>query len=192
MAQAKSPIYVVPFKRRKEGKTIFRKRLALLESGKPRLVVRKTNRNMIVQIIAFMPEGDRTLVAVNSKKLKEYGWIPKRNMPTSYLAGFLAGKMAKAKGISEVVLDIGRHTPSFQSIVFAAMKGAIDAGMNSKLGMELSEERIKGVHIAEYAKLIKDDKEKYSKQFSEYVKNKVEPEKLPELFEKVKAKISES
>jgi large subunit ribosomal protein L18 len=192
MARAKSPIYVVPFKRRREGKTIFKKRLALLESRKPRLVVRKTNRNMIVQIIAFMPEGDRTLVAVNSKKLKEYGWVPKRNMPTSYLSGFLAGKMARAKGITGVVLDIGRHTPSFQSIVFAALKGAIDAGMDSKLGMELSEERIKGVHIAEYAKLIKEDKEKYSRQFSEYVKNKVEPEKLPELFEKVKAKISES
>jgi large subunit ribosomal protein L18 len=191
MPKAKSPIYVVPFRRKREGRTIYGRRLALLQSRKPRLVVRKTSRGLVLQMVSFMPEGDRTMVAVNTKKLREYGWMPKSNMPTAYLAGLLIGKMAKGKGISGAVLDIGRHTPSRQSIVFAAMKGAIDAGIEANLGMEIDESRLTGAHIAEYAKLIKGDKAKYERQFSKYINAKVDPERLPELFGKVKAKIME-
>jgi large subunit ribosomal protein L18 len=191
MPKAKSPIYEVPFRRKREGRTVYARRLALLQSRKPRLVVRKTGRGLILQLVSFMPEGDRTIVAVNTRKLRSYGWVPKSNMPTAYLAGLLIGKLAKAKGISSAVLDIGRHTPTKQSIVFAAMKGAIDAGMESAMGMELDEKRLKGTHIAEYAKLIKGDKDRYSRQFSRYIEAKVDPEKLPELFDKVKSKIME-
>lgn len=191
MPRAKSPIYAVPFRRKREGRTIYGRRLALLQSRKPRLVVRKTGRGLVLQMVSFMPEGDRTIVAVNTKKLKEYGWVPKSNMPTAYLAGLLIGKLAKGKGIASAVLDIGRHTPTKQSIVFAAMKGAMDAGVESAMGMELDENRLKGAHIAEYAKLIKGDKERYTRQFSQYIEAKVDPEKLTELFEKVKAKIME-
>ena len=47
---AKGPRYHVPFRRRREGKTDFRKRLRHLQSGMPRLVVRKTNTKVIVQV----------------------------------------------------------------------------------------------------------------------------------------------
>jgi len=44
------PRYRVPFRRRKEGKTDYQARKALVLSKKPRLVARDTLRNMIVQL----------------------------------------------------------------------------------------------------------------------------------------------
>jgi len=35
--------FKVPFRRRKEGKTNYKKRLNMLKSGTPRLVARRTN-----------------------------------------------------------------------------------------------------------------------------------------------------
>ncbi len=189
MSRATSPIYRVPFRRRREGKTHYRRRLALLKSRKPRLVVRKKARGIIVQVYEFSPDGDRALVTVDAKKLRKLGWPAKRNAPTAYLAGLYAGKLAKEKGIKEVVLDIGLHSPTKGSIVFYALKGAIDAGLKSNLGMELDEERMKGVHIANYAKILKEDKDRFNRQFGDYIKQSIDPEKLPELFDKVKKQI---
>ncbi len=188
MGRAKGPTYRVSFRRRREHKTRYKKRLALLKSRKPRFVVRKTNRGIIVQVILFHPQGDRTVVMKVGKHLKALGWPAKRNTPTAYLLGYMAGKEALKKGISEVVLDIGLHSPTKGSLVFAALKGAIDAGLSAKLGMDLDEKRIKGEHIAEYAKLLKE-KGLYEKVLSGYSKEGFKPEELPKLFESVKAKL---
>ncbi len=188
MGKAKGPTYRVGFRRRREHKTRYKKRLALLKSRKPRLVVRKTNRGIIVQVITFYPEGDRTVVMKVNKHLEKLGWPAKRNTPTAYLLGYMAGKEALKKGIQEVVLDIGLHSPTKGSLVFAALKGAMDAGLKAKLGMELDESRIKGEHIAEYAKLLKE-KGLYEKAYSAYIKKGFKPEELPQLFESIKAKL---
>jgi large subunit ribosomal protein L18 len=45
------PRYRVPWRRRREGKTNYYKRLKLIRSGKPRLVVRRTNKYIIAQIV---------------------------------------------------------------------------------------------------------------------------------------------
>ncbi|MCK4555844.1 MAG: 50S ribosomal protein L18, partial [Candidatus Aenigmarchaeota archaeon] len=66
--------HVATFRRRKEGKTDYKKRLKLLSSGKPRLVVRVTGRNVIVQIIEYVLEGDKTQVSAVSSELKGFGW----------------------------------------------------------------------------------------------------------------------
>ncbi|MEM2029232.1 MAG: 50S ribosomal protein L18, partial [Candidatus Bathyarchaeia archaeon] len=55
---AKGPSYSVPFRRRKEGKTDYRLRKKLILSGLPRLVVRKTNRNIIAQLVRATVIGD--------------------------------------------------------------------------------------------------------------------------------------
>jgi len=53
-----------------------------------------------------------------------------------------------------------------------------------------SKERIEGKHIADYAgALKKNDINKYKKQFSAYLKNNLEPEKIVEHFNDVKARI---
>ncbi|MEM3078607.1 MAG: hypothetical protein QXR38_03830, partial [Nitrososphaerales archaeon] len=60
---ARGADYNVPFRRKREKKTNYRKRRALVLSGLPRLVIRPTNKNIVVQIIEAKPEGDYALVS---------------------------------------------------------------------------------------------------------------------------------
>jgi len=191
MSKAKGPTYIVPFKRRRKGLTDYRKRLAQAKSGLPRMVVRKSNNYVTVQFVRFEPAGDKVIASVGPKELKEYGWVPQSNSPTAYLAGLLCGLKAKKNGVDEFVLDMGLYTASKGSIVFACLKGAIDAGLKSGYEAEMvNEARITGAHIADYAKKLKaEDESQYKMRFSDYIKSKVDPESLPKLFEEVKSKI---
>lgn len=149
---ARGPRYRVPFRRRREGKTDYRKRLKLLLSEKPRAVVRKTLNHTIVQIVTFDMRGDVTLVSSHSNELKKYGWKANTgNIPASYLTGLLCGKRALQKGIKEAILDIGLHPPTKGSRVFAALKGLLDAGMLIPHSPEVlpQDGRIRGEHISE-------------------------------------------
>ncbi|MFA6035714.1 MAG: 50S ribosomal protein L18 [Candidatus Micrarchaeia archaeon] len=153
MARATGPIYKLKFKRRRENLTNYAKRLALLKSGKTRLVVRSTNRQMIVHFVNTGPKGDVTVCGVTSAHLDKYGWKPKRNLPTAYLTGLLAGKLALKKGVKEAVLDAGLRTASKNSVLFGALKGAADSGVKVPHGEDLVDEsRLKGSHIDAYAK----------------------------------------
>jgi len=143
-------IYRLSFRRRREGKTNYRSRLALLKSRKNRVVVRKTCHNIRGQVIQYTPQGDKILVNAISSELKKYGWDSHgTNAPASYLTGFLLGKRAKAKGIKEGVLDIGLHAPSKGANIFCTLNGMLDAGIKIPHGKDIlpSEDRIKGVHI---------------------------------------------
>jgi len=60
---AHGPNYKVKFGRRREGKTNYYKRYIYVLSNATRLVARLTNKNVIAQVVAFDPKGDRTLVA---------------------------------------------------------------------------------------------------------------------------------
>ena len=64
--------------RRLSGKTDYKARLALLKSGKPRLVVRKTNRYMIAQIISSDVAQDKVVLGLTSKDLiaKDFKIVP--------------------------------------------------------------------------------------------------------------------
>jgi len=159
-----SPTYRIHFRRRREGKTNYRKRLKLLLSGKPRLVYRRTLKYIIGQIIDFDKKGDKTLVGITSKILRKYGWkFACDNTPASYLTGYLLGKMALSKGVNEAVLDIGLYTSTKGGRMYAFAKGAIDAGLSVPCSEEMfpSEERIKGLHI----------NEEVAKNFDEVKKN---------------------
>ncbi|MFA7036212.1 MAG: 50S ribosomal protein L18, partial [Methanosarcina sp.] len=57
---ATGPRYKVPFRRRREGRTNYHLRLKLLLSGQDRVVVRKSARNVQIQLLAPTPEGDIT------------------------------------------------------------------------------------------------------------------------------------
>jgi len=141
---------VVPYKRKKEGKTNYHKRLSLLKSNKLRLVVRKSLKNVTVQLIEYKHGGDNVLVAANSMELIKHGWKGyRRNIPAAYLTGLLCAMKAKAKGIKEAILDSGVYVSTKGSVIYAALKGAADAGLNIPHGKELlpSEARLKGEHI---------------------------------------------
>lgn len=180
-----------PFKRRRTGKTDYTKRLALLKSGKKRIVFRKSNKRVIMQLIEFHPKGDRTLLSVSSDQLKKFGWMGKCNIPTAYLSGYWLGKKALSKGVKEAVYDIGMHTPVHRGQAFAALEGLIEAGMDIPFNEKVfpSDEKIQGKHIQNYAKQLGSKKEK---TFSEYLNQGFDPEKITESFEKTKNAIDES
>ncbi len=120
-------------RRRKERKTDYRARLALLKSQKPRLVIRKTNRMIIAQIVTSEEAQDKILLTVTSKDLIAHGW-PKesqgslKSLPAAYLTGYLIAKKSKSK-TPEAILDIGLQRNIPRSRIYAVLKGAIDAGL---------------------------------------------------------------
>jgi len=156
--------YRVPFRRRKEGKTDYRYRLRLLKSGKPRVVVRRSNKNTIVQFVVYERKGDRIVSSAVGSELKKYGWNGSMgNMPASYLTGLLAGKRAIKEGVKEGVLDIGHHESIKGANIYGALKGVLDAGVDVPHGEEVmpEEDRIYGKHISEdMADKVKEVKEK--------------------------------
>jgi len=183
---------VVPHRRRRELKTDYHKRFRLLKSGKPRIVVRKSVKNILCQVVEYQPSGDKTLFSADSKELKKLGWnAGTGNIPAAYLTGLLCGTRAKGK-IKEAVLDSGLYRSTKGSRIYAALKGAVDGGLNVPHSEDIlpNEDRLKGQHVASYAEhLKKESAEAYKKMFSGYAKAKIAPETLPKHFEEVKAKI---
>ncbi|MHA1247283.1 MAG: 50S ribosomal protein L18 [Candidatus Thorarchaeota archaeon] len=157
---AHGPTYRVKFRRRREGKTDYYRRRRLLLSRLPRLVVRKTNTKVIVQVVTAHVVGDMTVASAVSTELADYGWeAGTGNLPAAYLTGLLAGFRAKARGITRAVLDIGLNPPIRGSKVYAALKGALDAELEIPHDPEIlpPEERITGQHIVEAFKYFSEN-----------------------------------
>lgn len=192
------PSYRVPYRRRREGKTDYLARRALVLSRIPRFIVRGSLKHMTVQIAEAQPNGDKIITAANSRELtKTFGWPAScSNLPSAYLTGFLCGSRAMGKGVKKAILDIGLSPPTKGSRIFAALKGAVDAGVEIPVEKEKlpDEERVSGQHIAEYAKQLNTGEQTatYQKQFSKYLKQNLQPEQLPTRFSETKEKIAES
>lgn len=155
MTMAHGPRYRVARRRRREGKTDYRKRIRHLKSGEPRAVVRRSSNNIRIQFVKYDPKGDRVLASAEGHELEKFGWKgPASNTPAAYLTGYLAGKRAKSQGIENAVLDIGLSTPTKGARIFASLKGMLDAGINIPHSEEIlpSEERISGEHIGDQIK----------------------------------------
>ncbi|MEM1644282.1 MAG: 50S ribosomal protein L18 [Ignisphaera sp.] len=191
---AKNARYKVPKKRRREGKTNYYKRYEMLKSNKIRAVIRKTNKYVMVQFVYATAIGDFTIAAAHSRELvKLFGWKGgTKSTPAAYLTGLLAGLRAKKLGISYAIPDIGLHRPTKGAKIFAVIKGIRDAGIEIPCSEEMfpSEDRIRGLVIAEYAKTLSESNpEKYSKQFSAIIRNGLDPRNLSQHFEDVYQKI---
>ena len=193
---ATGPRYRVAFRRRREGKTDYQLRRGLVISGLPRLVVRVSLRNVTIQLIKAEVNGDVVLAAAHSTELaKKYGWLGDTgNLPAAYLTGLLCGYKAFNQGVEQAVLDIGLHRPSKGSKVFAALKGALDAGLSVTHDKEKlpEEKRITGQHIVEYARHLFSDPEASQKRFSVNLAKGFNPEEIGAHFVKVKEKIISS
>ncbi|MFH0922714.1 MAG: 50S ribosomal protein L18 [Candidatus Micrarchaeota archaeon] len=149
MTRATGAVYTVHFRRRREGKTDYVKRLALVKGGKTRLVVRKTNRSIIAQFVNYSEKGDVTVASATSKDLQKHGFVGKCNSPSAYLTGLLAGRKALKTGLKEFILDAGMQSATKGSVVFAVLKGAVDAGLKTNFGEEKmpSQDRMSGKHL---------------------------------------------
>lgn len=178
------------FKRRREGKTNYSKRLLLLKSQKARFVVRKNLKTITIQVAQYSNKGDKILCSINSNVLKKYGWNYNfANTPSSYLTGLIMAKILQKKGFKEGIVDMGIVTSIKGNKIYSAIKGLVDGGLKIPVDEKMfpSDQRLKGEHIKKYSADVQTRKE--NNQFSKYLKNKIEPENITEVFEKTKNKI---
>lgn len=180
----------VAFRRKREQKTYYPKRIALLTSGLPRVVVRFTNRQVIAQVVEYRQPGDKVIVALDSSALKAQGWpYSGKNFPAAYLTGLLLGRKAVAQHCPKAILDTGFKLSLKKGKVYAFLKGLLDSGLEVPHGdAEIfpDAERISGTHIQQYAQQLgKASGEK----FSSYAQHNADPAAVIATFEKVKQNI---
>jgi len=186
--------FKVPYRRRRQGKTDYYLRRKLIISGKKRLVIRRSSKNIQLQIIKAEKDGDKTLVVAYSNELEKFGWeLPCSNLPASYLTGLLLAKRTKEKGLSDedFILDIGPTVMQYATRTYAALKGVIDGELNIPASDVVfpSEDRISGKHIDTYMEKIQEgEEEAASHQFSN-VLAKGDPGIYQNTFEKCKGKL---
>jgi large subunit ribosomal protein L5e len=177
--------------------------------------------------------GDVVLCAAYAHELPRYGLtVGLTNYAAAYCAGLLVARRALAVlGLAEtyvgaeeatgedftveeaegaprpfaVLLDTGLKRTSTGSKVFAALKGALDGGLDiphsdkrfvgydptdKALDTETLQKYVLGGHVGEFMEeLQEEDPEQYQKQFSRFVQAGVGPEDLEELYRKVHAAI---
>lgn len=150
---ADGPSYRVGHRRRREQKTDYDTRLELLKSGRPRAVVRRSNKHCRVQLVGYQPDGDEVMTQASSEDLEEFGWEHHTgNLPAAYLTGYLAGTRALDAGIEEAVVDTGMQNLQEGNRIFAAIKGIRDAGVQVQADESVlpSDERAHGQHIEDH------------------------------------------
>lgn len=139
---------IIAKRRRLENKTDYLNRRRLLEGGKPRVVVRKTNKYIILQYVESREAQDKVINSVVSSELLNHGWPADKagslkSLAAAYLTGILFAKTVKST--KDVVLDMGllRNTPG--SRIYAALKGMVDGGMKIRHDAKIfpDEKRIK-------------------------------------------------
>jgi len=124
---------IIPRKRRLKGLTNYTKRRRLLEGRKPRIVIRKTNKYIIIQYVESARAQDTIKTSVISKELLAYGW-PKekigglKSLAAAYLSGLLFGK--KIKSYKSAILDTGLIRSTKGSKIYSAVKGIVESGFD--------------------------------------------------------------
>lgn len=149
---SRGPRYRVPFRRRRDGLTDYRRRLHLLLSDRPRAVVRISNARVLVSITVFDPVGDRVVASADSAELASIGFPEGslRSTPAAYLTGYLAGLRAKSAGAADAILDAGLRRPTPGGRLLSALKGLLDAGIEVPHGEGSrfpAKDRLDGRHL---------------------------------------------
>lgn len=183
--------YRIVFRRKKEGRTNYKKRITILTSNKLRLTVRKSLKNMYACITDYDSKGDKIVLSAHTKELEKIGWkYNKGNLPSAYLTGLLLGQKAKKQGIDNLILDIGLQASIKGSRIYAVLAGVLDAGIKVAHNESIlpSKERLSGKHISDFAS-VKQKEGDFEKQFGGYSKNNVDPASINKDFEDIKNKI---
>ncbi|MDO8517211.1 MAG: 50S ribosomal protein L18 [Nanoarchaeota archaeon] len=152
-------------RRRLEKKTDYKLRMGLLKSKNPRIVIRKTNKYIILQVVESKESQDKISTGVTSKDLLENGWDKKyegslKSIPAAYLTGLL---LAKKVGKGKFIIDMGMLKNIAGSRIYAAAKGLVDGGLDININESVfpPEERLNGEHLKDELKsLIKKVKDK--------------------------------
>jgi large subunit ribosomal protein L18 len=151
---------------------------------------------MTAEVVNAGIEGDKVVACAHSSELaKRYGWLGDTgNISAAYLTGLICGFRALDHGTREVVFDVGLQYPSKGSRIFAALKGAVDAGLQTPFDKAKlpDEKRVTGQHVVEYARSLSSNTEAYQKRFSVQLSRGLKPEELSAHFAQVKEKIVSS
>jgi len=138
-------------RRRRENKTDYKLRFGLLKSTKPRFVIRKTNKYIIIQLVETSEAQDKIKSGISSKELLKNGWDIKfkgslKSIPAAYLTGIL---MARKVGKGDFIIDMGMVRNLSGSRIYAAAKGLIDGGLKIAVDESVfpSEEKILGKQL---------------------------------------------
>ncbi len=179
--------YKLNFKKRRSGKTNYKKRYNLLLSKEPRIAIRITNKQIIIQSIKYNEKGDETIAYATSRDLKSYGWThTPKNTPTAYLTGLLCAKRTYDKKIKTAIIDFGLHTTQKKGRIFAAVKGILDGGIDLAHDTEKDifpdEKRITGTHLK------KDSTKDFEKVKENILNMKKEKDTKPKATKKTTAK----
>jgi large subunit ribosomal protein L18 len=179
---AQGPIYRMPLRRRRQKKTNYYRRRGLLKSKVTRVAIRKSTKNMRVQLIKAESNGDKTLTFASSLELAKFNYkLGTGNIPAAYLTGYLAGKRALKAGVTPSILDLGLQRNAKGGRIYAALKGVIDAGISIPVNSEIfpSEDVLFGSHMKIISEHVKNEDEKIFKQtFALYQKAKIKPDKI--------------
>ncbi len=147
-------------RRRKENKTDYLKKLKMLKSGKPRLVVRKTNRYVILQYVESNEAQDRVVLGLTSKILLKHGWVESKkgslkSLAAAYLAGFAMGKKIVKKKLETPIIDLGMVRNVHKSRIYGVVKGLVEAGVKIKHNAKVfpEDEKLKDIEGIEIEKI---------------------------------------
>lgn len=174
----------VHFRRKRQGRTDYRRRIKLVLGGSVRVVARKSLKNLTCQAVEYRPDGDNVIASASSKELeKRFSWkLSRSNTPAAYIVGMLLGKRMLSKGVKKAVFDIGLNTSTKGSKLYAVLKGIVDAGVDIPHNDKIlpSEERILGKHISD---------SKDPSQYSNYRKSNISIQDIPKMVDDIKNKI---
>lgn len=152
MVRNKNKNRIFRFNRRIRGQTDYIQRLKLLKSNLTRVVIRKSNKNMLVQFVDYLESGDKILSSAKSNDLKKLGFtLNTGNLSGAYLTGFLAGKRVLKKGLSnDCIVDFGLQKSFYGSKLYAAVMGVVDSGVKVKVSDVVfpSSNRVNGEHLS--------------------------------------------
>lgn len=170
---------------------------------------------MVCQVIYAKVQGDFVLASAYAHELPRYGVkVGLTNYAAAYCTGLLCARRVLTNlGLDKTefddeegpqafkaFLDVGLRRTSTGAKVFAAMKGAVDGGLNiphgekrfpgfdkekDNLDGEVLRKHIFGGHVADYMRDLKEeDEERYQKQFSQYIKAGISADDLQGMYEK--------
>ncbi|MEN9626092.1 MAG: hypothetical protein RL557_420 [archaeon] len=151
-------------RRRQEGKTDYRKRLLLLKGNKARLVVRKSNLYLYLQIVESSHAQDKVVASFTTKELFDYKWPENKSgslksISAGYLAGYALGKKVAGKMKGTIILDSGLIPNTKGSRLYGVVKGIADAGVKISFSEEVVPPKEK-IEAYDFFKTVKGEIEK--------------------------------
>lgn len=158
--------FTVRLHRKEQRKTNYQKRLKLLVGKNVRLVTRKSLHFISAQLVSYKESGDQVLASAHSSELSEFGYkASPKNVSAAYLTGLLLARRAIKAKVKDAVLDSGLYPSIPGSRIYAVLKGAVDGGLSIPHDAKVlpKDDRIKGKHVADYAKSVKGDPKLFKK-----------------------------